>query len=219
MLRTRPVPSAIHHSNALTLQSWRSVFAVSHYSSLQEQRGPQDNGREAAVLEWRKQEKKSKTQGSLDNPNSELPKASKLAHPPKMVPAVHTGKRQAPNNQPKVLQNGSRKRKADSSEDHRPARRQRGGPGPQRQRPTNLKDEAWLRREMHVPTTSDYPDVPEQFFKNPKLALNSAVQGLATLDSAFVTLAPEVFQCTLRYESIKRTEIVVAEGRSKVSFL
>ena len=72
---------------------------------------------------------------------------------------------------------------------------------------------------MHVPTTSDYPGVSEELFKNPKSALYSAVQGLATLDRSYVTLAPEVFQCTLRYESLVRTEVAEAEGRSKVRIL
>ena len=192
---------------------------MKQYSSLHEQGAPQENGSEAAILHGGKQGKKLKSKGSFDNPNSELPKASKSDHSKITMSPYHNGKRQAPGNQREALQNGTRKRKADSVENYRPARRQRGGPAPQRKPAMNLKDEAWLRGMIHVPTTSDYPDVPEQFFKNPKAALSNAINGLATLESSTVTLAHEVFQCTLRYESIKRNEVVEGEGRSKVSFL
>ena len=191
------------------------------YSGLQEQGRPQDNGREAAILHGGKQGKKSesKSKESYDSPHPEIPKALKPAPSQKMTSSMNNSKKQALGNQREGLRNGTRKRKADTSEDRRPARRQRGGPNLQRKRAANLKDEAWLRGRMHVPTTSDYPDVPEQFFKNPKTALHNVVQGLATLDSTFVPLAKEAFQCTLRYDSIKRKEVVESEGRSKVRLL
>lgn len=175
------------------------------YSSLQEQRQWQHNGREAAMLHGGKPGQESKS--SKVGPNSELPKASNSARSGRIVPSVSKEQRQS---------HGAPKRKAGPYEDPRSARRQRGGATPHRERAFDLKDEAWLRKTMHVPTTTDYPDLPRNFFKEPKVSLFNAVQGLATLKATFVTVAVEVIRCTLRYESVARTEVVEAEGRSKV---
>ncbi len=132
--------------------------------------------------------------------------------------AAHAGKRKAHGDQREALQEATRKRRADSSRDLA-GRKTGGGSSSKQQRAMNLRDEAWIRKEMHVPTKADYPDVPETFFKETKPALVNAVQGLAELTSTYVTLAHEVFRCTVRYESLARNVVVEGEGRSKVSFL
>ena len=168
------------------------------------------------MLHGGKNGQKSRNKHAISNPNSELPKASKQARSERMAPSLFKGQRNPQGDRGDVSRNSARKRKADSYEEHRLARRQRVGAALQKQRAPDLKDEAWLRRTMHVPTTTDYPDISEKFFKDPKPSLINAVQGLASLMPTFVTLAHEVFQCILRYESVARTEVVEGEGRSKV---
>ena len=173
---------------------------------MQEPRGLQHNARDSAILHSGKQ---SNTVRSGSD-NSETSVKTK----PKSM-AVHAGHKQAQPDQRQAFK-ASHKRHADFSRDQ-PSRKRRGGP--QQQRNIDLKDEAWLRKEMHVPTKSDYPDMPEIFFKEPKAGLVNATMGLVNLSSNFVNLAHEIFRCTLRYESVARNMVVEGEGRSKVSFL
>lgn len=202
-----PTPSAFQPSRASTLRPWIASSPSKWYSTFQEQRQWQNDGGEAAILHGGKNGQKPKGRQARDNPNSELPKASRSGRSERMTPSRSKEQKHAHGGRRDVLRHEGSKRKAESHEDPRSARRQRG---------PDLKDEAWLRRTMHVPTIADYPDLREGFFKEPKSSLINATQGLATLESKFVTLHDGIFQCTLRYESVTRTEIVEAEGRSKV---
>ena len=114
---------------------------------------------------------------------------------------------------------GVSKRKSASHDDQRIARRQRGVEMASRKKSSDFRDEAWLRKKMHIPTTTDYPDLPRNLFKEPKAYLGNAVQGLATLKSTFSALAEQSFRCMLRYESVVRAEAVEGDGRSKVGSL
>lgn len=171
---------------------------------MQEDRGLQHNARDSAILHGGDQRKTLRTKDS---------KESKEMASYNM--ASHVGGRKAQMDQREAFKEVSRKRRADSSKDL-PIRRKRGGSGFHQPRSMHLRDEAWLRKEIHVPTTSDYPDVPEKFFKQPKSSLFDAIQGLSDLKSTFTTLAREVYLCTLRYESLARNVVVEGEGRSKV---
>lgn len=91
--------------------------------------------------------------------------------------------------------------------------------GTARPRKIELKDEAWVRQNLRIPTSKEYPDVPQGIFKTPKKTLIDGTAGLATLRSDFAKLDLEVFQCTVRYESALHTEVVIGEGRSDVSGL
>ena len=102
-----------------------------------------------------------------------------------------------------------RKRKAEEQINPRPARKRAIA---------QLKDEAYMRRTLRIPTSQEYPDLPHDFFKTVKVSIFNAVQGLAELRSEFRTLEKDANQCTLRFSSVARNEVVVGEGRTNVSF-
>lgn len=98
------------------------------------------------------------------------------------------------------------KRKAGEHSQQRPAQRRAGVP---------LKDEAYVRSNFHVPTSQDYPELPPGFFKSMKGSVFNATQGLAELRSSYTPLAKDAYQCTLRFDSAARNEVVVGEGRTQ----
>ena len=107
--------------------------------------------------------------------------------------------------------NGNRKRKAEAHPAERPARRSR-----HEQPKVILKDEAYIRRTMHVPTSQDYPDAPKGIFKLPKQAINNGTQDLADLREEYKEIAKDAWKCTLTFDSASHKEVVEAEGRGKV---
>ena len=109
---------------------------------------------------------------------------------------------------------GNNKRKAEASLDQRPARRSRLD-----QPRLALKDEAYIRRTMQIPTSQDYPKAPGGIFKSPKQFFLNASQGLAEMREDFNELAKDVWKCTVTYDSASRKEMVEGEGRSKVRIL
>ncbi|KAL9102070.1 MAG: hypothetical protein Q9163_002750 [Psora crenata] len=113
---------------------------------------------------------------------------------------------------PQVNGNGSKKRKAESPLERPGARRSR-----HEQPKLVLKDEAYIRRTMHVPTSQDYPDAPKGIFKTPKQSIMDGTQGLATVREDFTELAEHIWRCTLTFDSASHKEVVEAEGRSKKS--
>ncbi|KAG8529962.1 uncharacterized protein KY384_005443 [Bacidia gigantensis] len=80
-----------------------------------------------------------------------------------------------------------------------------------------LKDEAYIRSTMHVPTSGDYPDVSIELFKLPKQHLHNMTRGLADINTNLISLSGDSFRCTLTYDSPVRKEVVEGEGRSKRS--
>ena len=101
--------------------------------------------------------------------------------------------------------NAGRKRKREEHTSQHPVKRR-----------VQLKDEAHIRGTMQIPTSKDYPEFPEDFFKNAKQAVCDSVQGLAELKSEFRVLAVGAFSCTLHFSSPARNETVTGEGRTKV---
>ena len=81
-----------------------------------------------------------------------------------------------------------------------------------------IKDERWLRKSMHIPTHTDYPDLSEAFFKEPKPALHNATQKFGSLDVSFEQIRTDLFVCHVKYDSPARTVEATSEGRSKVSY-
>lgn len=79
-----------------------------------------------------------------------------------------------------------------------------------------LKDEAYVRANMRVPTSQDYPEAPKGIFKTPKDTLLNGIQGLAKLHAEFLELSSDAWRCTLTFDSASRKEVVESEGRSKV---
>ena len=104
----------------------------------------------------------------------------------------------------------SRKRKATVSLSDRPARRNRGN-GPE------LKDEAYIRSNMRIPTPQDYPNAPQNIFKTPKASIYRVADGLAECRSEIDALDKHAFQCVAYYNSAMHNQVVVGEGRTKAS--
>ena len=105
----------------------------------------------------------------------------------------------------------SRKRKATASLSDRPARRKRGNG-------QELKDEAYIRSNMRIPTPQDYPNAPPNIFKTPKVSIYSVANGLAECRSETNALDTYAFQCVAHYNSAMHNQVVVGEGRTKASF-
>ncbi|KAL6718453.1 hypothetical protein ACLMJK_004543 [Lecanora helva] len=98
------------------------------------------------------------------------------------------------------------KRKADEQISDRPARK-RVAP--------RLKDEAYMRQNLRIPNSQEYPDLTPDVFKNVKVSLYNSVQGLAELRSEYKSLADDAHQCTLHFKSAARDEVVQGEGRTR----
>ena len=91
--------------------------------------------------------------------------------------------------------------------------------GRQRSNAPELKDEAYIRRTMRMPTPQDYPSLPQNVFKTPRSSIRNVAHGaqLAECRSEFVELARNVYQCTVYYKSAMHNEAVVGEGRTEAS--
>lgn len=105
----------------------------------------------------------------------------------------------------------SNKRKATASLSDRPARRKRGDA-------SALKDEAYIRSNMRIPTPQDYPNAPQNIFKTPKVSIYNVADGLAECRSEINALDKYAFQCVAYYNSAMHNQVVVGEGRTKASF-
>ena len=79
-----------------------------------------------------------------------------------------------------------------------------------------LKDEAYIRNTMRIPTSKDYPDLSPNFFKDLKQNVVNRTMGLVELRSSFQQLGKDCHSCTLQFKSAAREESVVGEGRSTV---
>ena len=210
------MPKSSRSSNLRSLRAWRQYEQARPKSTLQEANGHNDNERAAAVLHGRVsqhsssyqdhshaiapaslQENKRQVDFSDPDPSPQSHPANRKNHSFRLIP-----------------QSQGKKRKAASHPEERPPRRNRQQ---QSHIPNNLKDEAYVRRTMHVPTAQDYPQAPKGIFKAPKETITNGIQGLATMRSNFTSLAKDIWRCTLSYESASHTEVVEGEGRSKVS--
>ena len=181
-------------------------------SNAQESRASQVNDQTLAILHGRTHEKRGG--GSTQVTQA---KSAQQNPPHQRKPLPHPESHSSQQNQL-----SSRKRPLDHMEQWSSQRRKRRADGPSNQRPAQrraaaqLKDEAYMRKTLQVPTPQDYPELPPNFFKNVKASIFNAVQGLAELRSEFKSLPQDVEQCTLHFESAARAEVVVGEGRTNV---
>ena len=224
------MPYLAHSRNVLALPSWRDPRQERQSSTVQESSSFLDGERTSAMLHgkrrspgfvgkrstskdkgdvrisrahsaiWQK-DAKSQTVEAINPPES----ASNLSRRHR----VHSPVKPAP-------PGPSRKRKADNHISQRPARRRRGGKDAAH---LDLKDEAFIRRTMRIPVPEDYPELPAKLFKHMKASIHDASQGIADIESDVKMLTNEVFQTTLRYKSTIYNEVIIGEGRSKVSYL
>ena len=214
------MPKSIHSGGTRSLKPWRHYEHARRKSTLQEVNSHDGNERAAAVLHGRvtQQPSRNHTRSPAVAPAvaPALPQQNKQRNH-NLNPDANSRPRhaqQANSTVGLVPQLQGRKRKAAPHPEQRPPRRSRQ----QRSHaPQTLKDEAYIRRTIHIPTAQDYPQAPEGIFKAPKLAITNGIQGLATMRSQFVELASDVWRCTLSYESASHNQVVEAEGRSKVS--
>lgn len=218
VFRTRIMPSAVHSRNLLTFQPWRGPKQNRYRSSGQELKSVQNDERIAAMLHGKKRN------GGVEEASKGDPPAHAASNPTiqhSVATSHHTaqtstqsnqrGNRTQKNFQREQPSVPSRKRKAVASLSQRPARRQRGNA-------PELKDEAYIRSTMRMPTPQEYPDAPKDVFKNPKASIyNVAGQGIAECRSEFIALAQGAYQCTAYYNSAMQNQAVVGEGRTKAS--
>lgn len=83
--------------------------------------------------------------------------------------------------------------------------------------PSTFKDEAYVRRTMHVPSPKDYPEARRELFTSPKSYLIRLTQGIASFNSNFTEQTKHMFRCDLTYDSAAHKISVDAQGRTKVS--
>lgn len=211
------MPSHTGARNVLAAHSWRRTKPSRNSSTAQELRTFRDGEQTSAMLHGKA---KKETQSG---PNHESFRHTQQPLPSSQNHKVaqrseHVHRRiLAQQNQPKKQPNIGKKRKAGAPAENRPARRQRRDDTSNSRPP--LKDEAHIRSTMQVPTPKEYPDMPSSVFKNAKHAICEAASGLAELHTESTQMAKAAYQCTLHYKSAARTDVVSAEGLSKVMFL
>ena len=218
-MRTRVTPSAAHSPTALTFQPWRYLNHNRYSSTGQELKSVQNYDRTAAMLHGRERNGGKKEVSKRPPPEyaASNPSPQQSATPSRRNAQTPTQFKQLSNRAHRQAQQGqlsgmSRKRKATTSPSQRPATRQRSNY-------PNLKDEAYIRKTMRIPTPEEYPDAPKTVFKTPKASMYSLAQnrGFAECRSEFTVLAADAHQCTAYYNSAMHNQVVVGEGRTKAS--
>lgn len=161
--------------------------------------GRRRHGRDASIMQPHEQSEPNLAHQptSMSHANRAMPNQSRLSN----------HREQKLNSMAKA--SSGNKRKAKSPHGPSPSQRKRV------EHPT-LRDEAYIRSTMHIPTLSEYPDAPALVFKQPKASIIHAVQGLAECRSEFKQLTRDAFKCTLYFNSTAQSEVVVGEGRTQV---
>ena len=211
------MPLTVHPSKPLTFQPCRGSKHHRYSSTGQELKSVRNDERIAAMLHGKRRK------GGGREASKGPPPANAASNPSFQHSATtthHTAQsstqsnqlsnridKQSQRQQPRGL---NRKRKAAASLSQRPARRQRGNA-------PELKDEAYIRCTMHIPTPQEYPDAPKDVFKNPKMSIYNVAhgQGLAECRSEITVLAQGAYQCTAYYNSAMHNQAVIGEGRTK----
>lgn len=120
-----------------------------------------------------------------------------------------------------TLRTDSKTPKGRNSSPSRARTPSRGRRAETKERPT-LKDEDYIKNTMEIPTAADYPDVPPELFKNPKVGVHNALQSVADFRPQLISIRGNALRCTLRCRvrstaPVKvETEVVVGEGMNKV---
>ena len=222
------MPSATRPRNVLARQSWRDLRQERQNSTAQESRPIQEMERTSAMLHGKRGQSGSTIQEASSrtisqNRSTHAANATSQRSPAKsqqttspQSPPRHSKKQQRP--EQRILDQfapllSGKKRKADQAINQRPARRRRDDRGTAR---LQLKDEAFIRKTMRVPTPEEYPNLSRNFFKEIKSSIHNATQGFAEIQADTRMLTGEVFQTTLHFKTTAHDEVVVGEGRSKV---
>ena len=183
------MPPAILPRDPLALQSWRNPENLLHnrsHSTAQETR--MEDARESAILHGTKSTKPAQRPSNHDR--------SQGQQKPKSQTETSKSKTQATQ---KVTRRDGSKQKA-------------GKPNP----PPALKDVAYVRRTIHVPTQEDYPALPATIFKDPKQSLHNALhKSNIRMDRRVRPMRNSLFQCTLTCADLD-IPAVEGEGTSKV---
>ena len=213
----RNMPKLSHLKSPSSLHPRRKWQSSRSRSTLQEIDRHNDNERTASILHASAAQQKSKAPkqkaASINPPQQKPPpRPATISSLDSNYP--HGRFENSPTNISQRYHGN--KRKAAPHPEQRPAQRSRRQ---DYQGSRALKDEAYIRRTMHVPTAQDYPQVPLGIFKTPKESIVNGIQGLATMRSNFVELTKDVWRCTLFYDSASRNDVVEAEGRSKVCLI
>ena len=195
-------------------QGGRSVAApgsrIRNQSTSQESRSSPFNEQTSAMLHGK--DKRAMEKSNKDIHKHRAPKSAPHHPTPAQTHNAHapdnrSGRHNRTTASQKHRPNQASKRKAEDQISHRPARR-RTAP--------HLKDEAYMRNTLQIPTSQDYPELPAGSFKNIKATVMNCVQGLAQLRADIKQLAGDAHQCTLYFTSAARNEVVIGEGRTKV---
>lgn len=215
------MPSAVPSRSALAFRQWKKSKQSRYSSTGQEVKILQNDERIAAMLHGKRENgeakddsRKRSPEHAASNPSSH--QSATLSHHAAQKPTRSRQPSNGPNKQVQfekpVL--ASRKRKATTSLDQRAARRQRNNA-------PELKDEAYIRSTMSIPTPKEYPNAPNDVFKNPKGSILNVAHGhrLAECRSEFTTLSRNAYQCTAYYNSAVHREAAVGEGRTQASCL
>ena len=207
------MPSALSSRNALT---GRDLKQTRYRSTGQELKSLQNDERVEAILHGKKRNEEGKD--TSDKHASENAALKSSFRQPSTLPrhnAPNSKQSESPRKlKPWELQRGNvhRKRKAEDSLNQLAAKRQRS-------KALELKDEAYIRSMMTIPTPQEYPNAPKDVFKNPKSTMRQVAHGnqLAECRSAFTTQSQDAYQCTAYYKSAMHSEAVIGEGRTQAS--
>ena len=233
LLQNRPHSSSSHettskHSSASgppekqhhTVQSrWKPENLLqnrSHSTATQESRA--EDSRASAILHGQRSTSKSQQPTNHDRNQVEQRNLKSNAAPEITVQRLpfrrtsssqHVSRTMERSRQDRERMQGM-KRKAGAS-DTPPAQRRRQGPAA----PVELKDEAYIRRTMHVPTQEDYPMLKTGIFAQLKQSLHNALQDVDFSKNTRPLRGIDAFQCTISCSALELVAIE-GEGTSKV---
>lgn len=209
------MPSVTLPGRAFISQPWRESRFNRRSSTAQEMKSFRDSEQTSAMLHGsRRREQPSGITNVQQRQTEQTTSASHNASQPQKHTQQARHKQNSQQQHSKDQSKMGRKRRAGAHTDQRPSQRQRLDQ-PKTPHPP-LKDEAHIRSAMHVPNSEEYPDAPRGVFKSPKEFIARAADGLAKLHAEHTEMARGAFQCTLHYKSAARTDVVSAEGKSKV---
>ena len=230
-LRARTMPSALSSREILALQSWRDPRSLQQNrlkSTAHEVRGRDDGTLPSALLyggtKLSRADPKSQTQSSNEasipsvNPPSQAQVVSYMEQHFQQSSSPQSSSQWRNRNEgfSKSTHKLS-KRRAEQSPVPPPAQRLRGAV--QSRFNGELKDEAYIRKNVSLPTAGEYPRLPPLLFSDLKVTLYSALQRVAMTRSEIVQLGRDgVFRCTLKckFHVHEQSLDVMGEGRSKV---
>ena len=213
------MPSAVPSRNGFIFQPWRNSKQSRHSSFAQDFKTVIHDQRMAAVLHGKKGSgggkdaaRRSPSEHAATQPSSHQSANASRHNAQKSKQSEQSDNRPNRNHQREQPGTMSRKRKATGPLAQPSSRRQRSNA-------PKLKDEAYIRSTMRIPTPQEYPNAPEDVFKNPKSSIVRVAHGcqLAECRSEFTALSKDAYQCTVYYNSAMHSEAVVGEGRTQAS--